>query len=198
MKRKLYLLWGIALSALLIVACATGTKLTSVWNDEFYQGGKVSKVMIIGVSKNPEVRQTFEDEFVKQLTAQGSMGVPSYPFIADDKRQDKKTIVRHVMSHKVDAVLITKLIAEEDVANYKTPEHQNIQTQYFSSYNYVFDVGYVEAEKPVCLETNLFNARTGKLIWSSLSKTFKRGSDEKTIASFIKTITGELSEQGLI
>ncbi len=198
MRRKFKLLFTLAVSALFVISCSAGTSLTSDWKDAQYKGDKLSKIMIIGVAKKPSIRQMFEDEFVAQLRAKGAVGVTSHTFLPGDKMQDKSTILKHVHDLKVDSVLITKLIAEKDAADYKTPTETDLQTQYFESHTYVFQHGYIEKEQPVNLETNLYDARTEKLVWSALSETFKRGSDDETIKLFIQKITEQLSKQNLI
>ena len=198
MRRKFKLLFTLAVGALFVISCSTGTSLTSVWKNEYYKGGKLNRTMIIGAAKKPDIRQMFEDEFVKQLRAKGADGVASYTFLQGDKMQDKDTILKHVNDLNVDSVLLTKLITDKDAATYVTPHDRNLHTQYSESQTYVFEHGYIDKEQPVKLETNLYDARTEKLIWSALSDTFKRGSDDETIESFIKKITEQLSKQNLI
>ena len=54
----------------------------------------------------------------------------------------------------------------------------------------------------VVLETNLYEAKTDKLIWSALSdtfvETFDRGSSGEMIKSFIQVIIKKLSEDRVI
>ncbi len=197
MKRKISLLCCLSVIALLI-SCAKGTTFTSVWKDDTYHGGKINKVLVIGVSKKSEMRRMFEDEFVSQLRGRGVDGVASYTVLPSDKMLEKEAIVEQLRSVDADACLITQLIAREDAAAEKPPEDPGLTSQYPRSYNYSQNRRYIMEDDAVSLKTNLYNTASEKLIWSALSETFKRGSDEENIKGLINEITGELSKQGLL
>jgi hypothetical protein len=200
MKRKMNPFWCLAVITMFAVtSCASrGTTFTSVWKDKDYQGGMIKKVLIIGVSKKPHIKQMFEDEFVKQLRAQGANGVTSYSTIPSDKMLDKATILDAVHSRGIDAVIITKLIDRKDAQDRPSPEHQDLSSQYFRSYNYAHNRGFIMEKDAVSLETNLYDVATEKLIWSALSETFKRGADDEIIKTFIKKVIGNLKKQNLL
>src|SRR4030042_3569090 len=63
------------LIAMLVTACAA-TQIKTVWKDPSYQA-RPTKIMVIGVAKNPLSRRMFEDEFVLQLKARGTDALAS-------------------------------------------------------------------------------------------------------------------------
>ncbi len=200
MKRKLNLIWCLAVIALFVItSCATsGTKFTSVWKDKEYQGGSLNEIFIIGASKKPDVRKMFEDEFVNQLKAQGSDGVASHTSLSPEEMLEKGAILGLVLRLKADSVLVTKLIDREEAIKYVPPQHQNINTHYTRSYNYANNRGYILQDQAVSLETNLYDVKRRKLIWSALSETFKRGSDDEVIKKLIMKIIKDLKKQNLL
>ncbi len=57
-----------AVYLLFSVSCST-TTMKTVWKDKNYQDGKLQRIFVIRVSKNPTIRRVFEDEFAAQLKA---------------------------------------------------------------------------------------------------------------------------------
>src|SRR5215813_1852794 len=95
--------------ALLLAACAS-TSLTNSWTDATYKGPPLKKVMVMGVSNQPALRRTFEDEFVKDLKAAGVDAVASYQFIPDDGKAEEARVKEAVKQARADGVLITRLV----------------------------------------------------------------------------------------
>jgi len=197
MKRKISLLCCLSVIALLL-SCAKGTTFTSVWKDDAYHGGKVNKVLVIGVSKKSEIRRIFEKEFVRQLKGMGVDGVASYTVLSSERMLEKGAILEQLRKAGADACLITQLIAREDAVAEKAPEDKDLTSQYPRSYNYSQNRRYIMEDDAVSLKTNLYETASEKLIWSALSETFKRGTDEENIKGLIEKITAKLSKQGLL
>ena len=105
-KKMIFL--GTAVLLMILTACAT-TKLSGTWKDESLSGKKFQKLLVIGAAKQQQARELFEDEFVRQLEAQGVKAIPSYTLIPAEKMLDKETIVSHIAENSIDAVLITRL-----------------------------------------------------------------------------------------
>jgi hypothetical protein len=200
MNKKITLFCCLAvISLMMFTSCAPkGTSFTSVWKDPQYQGGKVNKVMVIGVSKKPNIRQMFEEEFVKQLKTMGADGVASYTVLPSDKMLEKEAILKQLREANADACLITQLIAREDAIKQETPKDENLTSQYPRSYNYSYNRGYILEDDAVSLKTDLYNTASEKLIWTALSETFVRGDDEEEITTLIGKITENLKKKGLL
>ena len=65
--------------------------------------------MVIGVSKQPSIRRSFEDEFVTQLKAAGVDAVPSYLYISEDGQVESRLQAAGKQAN-ADAVIITRLV----------------------------------------------------------------------------------------
>ena len=68
------------LAAALITGCAA-TQIINQRSNPDYTLGSFKKILVIGVSKQTNIRRTFEDEFVAQLKALDA--VPSYALIPE-------------------------------------------------------------------------------------------------------------------
>ena len=66
-------IWTLMLSSLSIlpVANARGEKLLVSWKNPDYSGQKPRRILVIGMSENPEVRADFEDDLSSALANDG-------------------------------------------------------------------------------------------------------------------------------
>ncbi len=171
-----------------ITSCAT-TTLLSTWRDDGY-GGPVKKVLIMGVAEKPSMRKVFEQEFVNQLKERGVEAVASYWTIPSDKMMDKNTVQLKIQDLNVDSILITQLVETKTVTSYYSDWYDH----YTQSYGRRF------VDQVVNLETSLYEAETGKLVWSALSETviMEEDSRYRKVKSFIKTMVNNMSKEKLI
>ena len=193
MKQRIYFnLFILTIISLLLVTSCASTKLYSVWRDEGYSG-HIKKVFIIGASPKPVIRRIFEREFVNQLKSHGVDAVASNQVIPSDKMLDKETIVSKIKDLDIDTILITRLA-----------EKKTITRDFSDWYGYY---GYhsrlhkkVFKEELVSLETNLYEVRTERLIWSASSETvlMEERSIYRNIQSLVKVMVKQLSEEKFI
>jgi hypothetical protein len=191
MKRTLRkFAYPVVLLSFILTSCAS-TTMISTWKDETYSGN-VKNILIIVVAEKPAVRRVFEQEYVVQLKSYGVDAVPSHKSILADKMMDKATILSKVEGLGIDSVLVTSLVSKKT----KT-------TQFPGWYGYYSDPdGYRRSfrDEVVNLETALYDAKSEKLIWSTLSETtiLEGESTFKEIRPFIETILKNLSKDELI
>jgi hypothetical protein len=200
MKRN-WLLLGLLLSGYLLfaVSCST-TTLKTVWTDKNYQGGKLNKIFVVGVTKNPTVRRLFEDEFTAQLKAHGADAVAGYTVIPSEAMLDKAAVESKVKILEADAVLVTRLVETKKERVYAEPVRYRSgwYNHYTSTYEVIrYQDNYYEYEV-VSLETKLFETKTENLIWSGMSETYVEGTAEEVIKAFIQVIMKSLVDSQLI
>src|SRR5215470_14308249 len=63
------LIW--ALTFVLPVANAKGVKLLVSWKNPDYSGKKPHRILVIGMSENPEIRADFEDDLSSAIVNEG-------------------------------------------------------------------------------------------------------------------------------
>ena len=99
--------------ALGLTACAASTKIVNQWVSPDYTSPRFKRIMVIGVSKQPSIRRTFEDQFVSQLKAAGVDALPSYLYISEDGQVDEGRLQAAIKQANADAVMITRLVRVE-------------------------------------------------------------------------------------
>jgi hypothetical protein len=196
------LIFGV-LSTMLFTACVT-TTLTSTWKDPSYQGHP-GKVMVIGIARKPLNKRIFEDEFVRQLKARGINAVASYTVMPDEKQADHAVIAEKVKEQGADTVLISRLASKKTVHTYvpgsvtHPPTYYNAWRDYYGyGYQVVYTPGYTAEDEYAVMESNLYDAVNGKLIWSASSETEIRGSNQTQIISYIDVMVNAMADQKLL
>jgi hypothetical protein len=179
-----------------------------MWVDEAYKGKPVSDVLIIGVTEEEAVRRSFETKFVKAFQAEGAKAVSSANIlkIGGDRKLEKDEILKAVYKYDNDAVLITSLISVDSKQEYRPPRMYGgyhgpwgFYDHYGYSYGYVhYDPGYSVTHTYYRLETNLYDVKTEKPLWSGVSETWNPKSDKQIIDDVIKVVMNALKKNGLV
>jgi hypothetical protein len=114
-----------------------------------------------------------------------------------DLKLKKETILNAVNQYENDAVIITHVIGKEekDVRSRGGSAHRGFYGFYRSRYS---DPGYSSTTTTVRLETNLYDVKTEKLIWSGKSKTWSKDSKDQIINDVIKALINNLQKNKLI
>jgi hypothetical protein len=193
-----YVFASFVLTVLLLPSCAT-TKLTSLWRDEAYQDHP-RKILVIGILKTPGNRRIFEDEMVKQLKARGTDAVAAYTVLPDGADTSKETLTAKMNELGADAVLISRPVDKKSVTTYVPGTMRAGYPGYAGGWHgyYAYSPGYVVQDEYAVAETNLYDLKTDKLIWTAVSETWINDKNESLIRSFAKVIADNLAGQKVI
>lgn len=205
MKKGVFSLIILATVLVLLISCAS-TRLTAVWSDESYAGHPIDNVMVIGISKDMTTRLLFEDTFVEQLASDNVKALASHTQFHSNIKPDRKSIEGAVKKTGVHMVIITHLIGTEERTQYHQPKPVYIPANYYGgmygyysrTYAYVYTPGYYTQHKVFKLETNLYNADTGKLIWSAQTETVDPGKLESEINDLVRLLINDLRKKKLL
>jgi hypothetical protein len=191
------------LIAMLLTACAT-TQLNAVWKDPGYQT-RPARIMVVGVAKNPLNRRLFEDEFVQQLKARGTEAIASYTVLPDRQQDDHEAIAAKVKELGADAILITRLVSKKIVQTYvpatpyfPPPYYGSWPDYYGYGYHYMYTPGYIAEDEYAVIETNLYEAKSDKLVWAASSETGINDSDQNLIQSYVGVMVKTMIGLGLL
>ncbi len=191
------------LIAMFITGCAT-TRLTSAWKDPSYKG-QPRKILVIGVAKKPANKRLFEDEFVRQLKANGTDAVASYTIMPDENQGDNALIAVKMQEQGADAVLISRLTSKKTVdtyipgsTTYSPASYGNWRDYYGYGLRVTSTPGYVAEDEYALMETNLYDVGNNNLIWSALSETEIQNSDQDSIKSYIGVMVKAMAGKKLL
>lgn len=194
----------LVLIAFFLTGCSQ-TKVTSAWVDPEYKGDGINNVFVVGVSKDGGIRRIFEDEFVTLFKQRGVKATSSYRVVPDEELRDEKKLDMKVRESGSDTILMTRLIDVRKDTQYIPPDYVYAPPSHYYGgwhgyYNraYMVSPGYTVEYETAVLETNLYDLKTDKLIWSARSDAPTDGKMGKHIKDFARLIINQLAEAKLI
>lgn len=186
----------LALAAAL--ACAS-THLSSVYVNPDYRGGPFERVMIVGLAPTEGGRVQYENTFVQELAAHGVQGIASASVFPAKEALTRETVGAWVRERGIRGVLVTRVADVKREQRYVPP---TTSWDLYGYYGYwgpaVVSPGYIVNETTVVLETNLFDADTGTLVYTAVSETFQPESRTAIIEEVVKALTHDLEKRGLL
>jgi hypothetical protein len=190
--RRVFL--SLAVFAFLNISCAS-TSVTDVWKDKNYQG-KAQKILVIMAAKSPDMREIFEGRFAAELENRGNNATQSYKIIPAEEFTDKELVKSRIKNSDADTVLISRLVDTKTMESYSPGL---VYHDWWGYYNIVSaNYGYTRDVQISYIETNLYDVKTGKLIWSGHSKTERTEGEQQLINTFIRIVIRKLASAGVI
>lgn len=184
----------------LLASCAT-TSVTDVWKDNAYEG-KAQKIVVIMVAKSPEMRTLFENRFAAELGSRGNDAIQSHKMVTMEQLPNKELVKSKIRDLGADAVLVSRLVDTKTIEAYSPGMIYVVPSFYYgwgTYYGVIFaDYGYTGDVQVAYIETNLYDMKTEKLIWTAHTKTERTEGEQQLINTFIKVIVKKLSSAGLV
>jgi hypothetical protein len=194
----------VAIASAFVSACAA-TKIVTEWSNPDYASPRFKKIMVIGVSKQPSIRRTFEDEFVNKLKTTRVDAVPSYLYVPEDGQIDEARMDQVVRQANADAIIITRLVRVEKKTEVTPGFYQPAP-----AFSYGFYRGYSSAwlgyyEPPriyqydvYISETNLFDVTKDQLVWAGTVETTDPGDIRNEIRRYVDIVTEALKNKNIL
>jgi len=195
-------IFGLLVLTTFLLAGCSQTKVTSVWVDQEYQGDGIDNVFVVGISKDGGMRRIFEDEFVSLFKQRGVKATSSYRMVPDEELRNEKKLDMKVRESGSDTILMTRLIDIRKDTQYIPPDY--VSAPYYGGWHgyynrsYMVSPGYTVEYETAVLETNLYDLKSDKLIWSARSDAPTDGKMGKHIKDFAQSIIKQLADAKLI
>jgi hypothetical protein len=206
------LIWVLTSGALAIlpVANAQAVKFLMSWKNPAYTSRKLQRILVIGMSENPEIRADFEDDLSSAITNDGleALAGNSVLFRPHSAELDPDYLKGQIRDFKIDAILVSRLVKVDKNTTY-TPGHsyavphayyRSFYGYYGTVYRQVYSPGYLREDTTVRVETNFYAATSPdlELIWTGTSDSFNPNSAKKVIDGLVKLIVKELKKQNIL
>jgi hypothetical protein len=179
-----------------LAACAS-TLLTSVWVDTERAGGAYRRILVVGLAERLGNRAVFEHDFAARLAERGAAGVPGTDAFPDLVDFDRRRAVEWARANALDGVLISRLVDVREERRYVPPE-----VRYDLLVDRVEPVvvapGMVQTDRTFVIETSLFDARDGKLVYAATSETFNPSSDPRAARELADALVRDLAARQLL
>lgn len=190
----------ITVFSIIIAACASASKPLGQWRDPGFSG-KFDSMLVIGVTTRSTRRRVFEDKFVEALQADEVEAVPSYSLITSTMDLSRVAVSKAIEGKNLDAVLITRMVGIRDQETYQRPGGQDETMNYFTYYDNALEQtsdGYYSQFRVFTLETSLYDAASGEMVWSMQSEIMDASRPRHVIEEQIKLTISMIKSQGLL
>jgi hypothetical protein len=192
---------------ILMNSCAT-KDIVREWSPSEDHEQKLDKIMIMGLVNQLSLRNDVEYELVDAankfgLKATNSMAM--FPPELGKPFEDTEQLKVRLQERGFDAIL-TVAIIDIEAERYVGPEKSYVPMVYYNRLaNYyhrtevlVYKPGYFSLKTRYFLETNLYELKIGKLVWSGRSTVFDPQDVERFVPRYSKKLFRELQITGII
>ena len=196
---------SVTIVATAILVFGESSKLIVSWRNPAYSSErKFHRVLALGLSSKTQVRVDFEDELASQLTSIGLDATPGYSILLrpPGTQLDLTYLKEQIRANQIEAVLVSRLVKVENKTTYfpgatyamPFPYYNTFYGYYGTLYPMVYDPGYLQKEKKVRIETNLYvtSAPDGQLVWTGITDTFNPSDIHKSIQGLVKLVVAKM------
>lgn len=181
----------VVLVLILIAAGCKSSKITSSWKAEDAEVRKYSKILVLGLTRESDrsIQENMENHMVGDLKEFGYNAVSSLqeygPKVFD--KMEENAAIEKLKDSGVDAVITIVLLDKKKERRYVPG------TLYYSPYGYyynrfwgyrvvlsrrIYETGYYVTDTKYFWESNLYDMKTQKLIYSVQTKSFEPANSE--------------------
>jgi hypothetical protein len=204
MQFSLVIFFVLAIASAFVSGCGA-TKIVTEWSNADYASPRLKKIMVIGVSKQPSIRRTFEDEFVKKLKATGVDAVPSYLYVPEDEQIGEARMDQVVKQANADAVIITRLVRVEKKTEVSPGFYQPapaVSYGFYRGYSSAW-LGYYEPPRiyqydVYVSETSLYDVNRNQLVWTGTVETTDPSDIGNEIRRYVDIVTEALKNKNIL
>jgi hypothetical protein len=209
MIKKLSLLLLITFFATIFFSsCGPTTEIIGEWSENEYKTGSIDKILVLGIvdQKKPLLKRRFEDGLVEAFKSGGINAVASMDYMPYDELIDSTSFEKYFKDLKLDAVLVSRLVGVDKERKVKAGyayvlpynNYYGFYGYYYAAVQYANSSSYLSRNVVVVLETNLYETKDKKLIWSGISETIDPDKASDVIRSFGATLVSKLSSEGFL
>ncbi len=194
------------LSALIVCTSCFSTQMIGSWSDPASRGILLKKIAVVGLRKSDLNRRLFEDELCGLLRQHGAQAEPSYTLMPDQPIASGDTLLDLYRGKGFDGVIISTVVGvRSDVVTSPTTSVYVPETRYHRFGNYYTTVmteqvtmGTETTYEYVQIQTHLYRASDGELIWAAQSETERTGNLQMGIDDYCKAVIYDLVKNKLI
>jgi hypothetical protein len=209
MKNTLY---TIVVISLFLTACAPSQKVTSYWvNKEALPKEPFKAIYFLAITQNTTTQPIIENMMADLLVSRGRKVVLNSelypPSFSATSQLSREQLIDNITRTGCDGVLTLAVLDTKTRETYHqgasyAPMNYGHYGSYFGYYNYyypiVYSPSYYTTDKTYYLETNFFDVKTDKLLWSIHSEAYNPSDLENFFKGYSKVIIDKLRTEGLI
>ncbi len=197
---------------LLLIGCSSA-QLVSTWKNPDIVIFDANKVLVVGMTPDPDAREMFETKMKRQFTkrdieAVRSIDVFDVEFTITARTEDELDDVEQLLLDRdFDAILFTKVLGSENVQSFRQrmaeldSYYGKFRDDYLTHQDIYYDTDYYDQYTVYHAETSLYCICVGKereLIWRGAIDITDPIDLKKTIDDYIKLVVLAMGEEDVI
>jgi hypothetical protein len=203
-KMKIVMMGALLFAVLLTLSCASPMHLTDNWKSSAYTGPAYKKIMVVAMTKRIEMRQSVEDEFVKQLKSRGVEAAACHECIPDPDKVTREELIKVSQGMGIEAYLIVRVLRlGTEVQSYQgqspslmaanTGRDSMVDMQWFGP-----EPSMGKRSDVATLESRIYDGKTSNLVWRSTVDAVNPYGNEEQVPRFVSLIVKTLGDHNLI
>lgn len=177
--------------ALLLTGCVS-TQVQEEWMDPAYRGRGAQSLIVLGLPAGSETGSACMDEFTRQLSERGVSATAGYG--TAPAAASKEGAMARARETGADSVLVCRFLRKETQLDIYPVENESMLLGDIDMWG---PNEYVQNEYQV-FGTVLYDAVTGKALWSAVSDTSASGSQRKMMKSYVGTMLRQMQDRGVL
>ena len=193
----------IFLSMIALSGCASVSLLHSA-KDPSATSKQYKKLMIVGIAERPQMRQVFEEVFAGEVRKSSAEGIASYSITGVNDKLSRDAIVAAVKKSGADGVITTRVVGSSKKSDVRTGfvmVDRGVDSFYGIGVSYaefVHQPVEVITSTEAFIETNLFDAGTGMMVWSGTSSAINPEGIISTTTTIADNVIRAMKKDGLL
>jgi len=165
----------------------------------------------LGVSNRTEVRADFEDALAAELSKKGYEAIPGNSILLRPAgtHLDLNVLKEQIRQYQIEAVVVSRLVKVDNTVTYVPgtayfvpyPYYNTFYGYYGTLYPVVYTPGYLQKEKKVRVETNLYlvdGVPDGQLVWTGITDTFNPSNVHKAIKGLVNVVVTKMEKEEVL
>ena len=194
----------IGIFCLAIGGCGSGSSVN--WSIPNEPEGEIKRILVVVLSPVVENRTTGEKETVYSLRAHKFNAFASVDFIDAEKRLPRPEEIEKILKeNNLDGLLTLRLKDVEEDSRYVTASQANAMTlnqgyyyNYMNAWNAYFVPGYYTKATKITVESNIYEASDGQIVFTATSETVQATNIEYTISDVAQSVVDKIKSSKVL
>jgi hypothetical protein len=164
---------------LIFSGCVPATMITGSWKSPTLQSKQYESILVAALTSHTVAKATVETDLADLLVKDGinvTKGIDLFPPQMINADSDRQKLMHKIRGKGIDAILTVSMIKKQTEMRYDGPApgyeyYQNFWGYYSYWYPSFYNPAYY-SEQVYYIETNLYDAKTEKIMWSAQSRAY--------------------------
>jgi hypothetical protein len=184
---------------------AAGPKLKSSWRNMDPKATPVSKLIVIGFTKEQATRRSMEDSLAAEIVKNGGTAEPSYLLVPGPLPKEPVDMKARITAAGYDGAVVVRVAGVSQEQSWEPNLMPVMPTYYYSPwsywdywYPYAWDPFYLRTDTIVRIETVVYSIRSDVMLWTGLSESTNPGSVRKLIQEVAVAAGADIKQRNVL